>query len=169
MSVQDTQPAHQVVDPGGPPVEGLTSVTPGLSPSMRRLAPVATGAFTALATLGIMWWNPGDTGFPLCPSKFLLGIDCPFCGATRATAALARGHLGRAFDHNALWTAMVPFVVAWFMVWVFVAFTDRPMPKVSLPRWVWVSVLVALVAFGVARNLDVSPLTRWLGADSVSI
>ena len=68
----------------------------------RRLAPLAVGGLTAAATLAVTWWNPSDTGAPLCPSKFVFGVDCPFCGTTRATAALARGQFGRALDHNAL-------------------------------------------------------------------
>ena len=64
---------------------------------------------------------------------------------------------------------MVPFVVVAFFIWTVTAWTDRPMPRVSVPRWALVTVAVLVVAFGVARNLDVSTLTRWLASDSASI
>lgn len=155
-STQDRLAAG-VASPGVPPTPSTT---------WRRLAPLAVGGLTAAATLAVTWWNPGDTGAPLCPSKFMLGIDCPFCGTTRATAALARGELGRALDHNAMWVALVPIIGVAFVLWIVSAFRDRPMPTVSLPRWVWIGLGVAFVAFGVARNLDVSAFTRWLGADA---
>ena len=132
----------------------------------RRLAPLAVGGLTAAATLAVTWWNPSDTGAPLCPSKFVFGVDCPFCGTTRATAALARGQFGRALDHNALWVVLIPFIGVAFVLWVVSAFRDRPMPTVSLPRWAWIGLGVAFVAFGVSRNLDVTAFTRWLGADA---
>lgn len=180
MTVQEgTAPVHQAH--GAPNDLGIAEEAPDgavawgapagpvLSPMWRRVAPLAAGSVAALTTLGVMWWNPGDDGVPLCPSKAAFGVDCPFCGATRATAALARGHLGRAFDHNALWVVMVPFVVVAFFMWTVTAWTDRPMPRVSVPRWALVTVAVLVVAFGVARNLDVSTLTRWLASDSASI
>ncbi|MBK9560260.1 MAG: DUF2752 domain-containing protein [Candidatus Microthrix sp.] len=96
----------------------------------------------------------------------MFGVDCPFCGTTRATAALARGQFGRALDHNALWVVLIPFIGVAFVLWVVSAFRDRPMPTVSLPRWAWIGLGVAFVAFGVSRNLDVTAFTRWLGADA---
>ena len=134
----------------------------------RRLAPLAVGGLTAAATLAVTWWNPDDAGAPLCPSKFMFGVDCPFCGTTRATAALARGQLGRALDHNVMWVALMPVIGVAFVLWVVSAFRDRPMPTVSLPRWVWIALGVAFVAFGVARNFDATGFTRWLGADAAT-
>ena len=141
----------------------------GHGSGLRRWTPIGVGALTAVATLGVTLWNPGDTGVPLCPSKSILGIDCPFCGATRATAALARGDIGRALDHNALWVGLVPMAVIAFVVWTVTTMTGRPVPRVTLPRWVWVGAGVMLVAFGVTRNLDVNGFTHWLGSDASGI
>lgn len=40
-------------------------------------------------------------GIP-CPLLWLTGIQCPFCGSTRAAGALARGDLSLAWSFNAL-------------------------------------------------------------------
>lgn len=61
---------------------------------------------------------------------------------------------------------LIPFIGVAFVLWVVSAFRDRPMPTVSSPRWAWIGLGVAFVAFGVSRNLDVTVLTRWLGADA---
>lgn len=149
------------------PHRGHTAAgAPPSDTTLRRLAPLAVGAVTAAATLAVTWWNPGDSDAPLCPSKFMFGVDCPICGTTRATAALARGEWGRALDHNVLWVGLVPVIVAAFVVWIASAVRDRPMPTVSLPRWLWIGFGVAFVAYGIARNLDVTAFTRWLGADA---
>jgi hypothetical protein len=152
-----------------PPVDLVGTTRPDRTAAVRRWLPVGVGSVTAVATLGVALWNPGDTGVPLCPSKFILGIDCPFCGATRATAALARGDIGRALDHNALWVGLVPLVVIAFVVWTATTMTGRPFPRVSLPRWLWVGAGVLLVAFGVSRNLEVNGFTHWLASDATGI
>lgn len=50
--------------------------------------------------------------YPACPIHQLLGIDCPGCGATRALAALLRGHLMEALRLNALFVLLLPAALA---------------------------------------------------------
>ena len=48
-----------------------------------------------------------------CPWRTLTGLDCPFCGATRAAASLAHGDVVGALDHNALFVLVIlPLAVA---------------------------------------------------------
>ena len=68
----------------------------------------------------------------LCPWRFITGLDCPFCGSTRAAAALAHGDLMGALDHNALFVvAVLPLAVAAWVLWVRRSRVGRPMPTIS--------------------------------------
>jgi hypothetical protein len=50
-----------------------------------------------------MWYTPpADPAWRLCPFHWLTGLDCPFCGLTRALFALGKGHLRDAAHFNAL-------------------------------------------------------------------
>ena len=58
------------------------------------MAALAIGAFAPAS-----WSAAIAGGGPSCPFRFATGIDCPFCGMTRATLALGRGdwHTALAF------------------------------------------------------------------------
>jgi hypothetical protein len=45
---------------------------------------------------------------PGCPFRTMTGVDCPFCGMTRATLAMGGGHWNRALSLHPL----APFVLA---------------------------------------------------------
>lgn len=60
-------------------------------------AALAVGAFGSAA-----WQTALATGGPACPFHRLTGIDCPFCGMTRATIALGRGDLRTALHLHPL-------------------------------------------------------------------
>lgn len=95
--------------------------------------------------------------FTTCPLLALTGLNCPFCGGTRATFALLRGDVGAALDLNALWVLSIP-LLAWFVL-------ARLLPAVRQRRWpsFAISAVAArrvglvLVAFAVIRNLPVDP------------
>ena len=50
--------------------------------------------------------------YPSCPIHAIFGIECPGCGATRALAALLRGHLTKALRLNALFVLLLPIALA---------------------------------------------------------
>ena len=91
-------------------------------------------------------------GFP-CPLKTLTGLDCPLCGATRATFALLRGDVAAAFDFNALYVIVLPVVVAALALW-FVR--RRPPTLLTWARLPAVALAVGLVYMAV-RNLPFAP------------
>ena len=64
---------------------------------------LAVGAFAPTA-----WQITLCHAGPGCPLKLLTGIDCPFCGMTRATLALGRGELAHALQLHPL----APLVLA---------------------------------------------------------
>jgi hypothetical protein len=79
----------------------------------RRLAVhlLLAGALLLCAALSI--WPPARFAFyPACPIHQFLGIECPGCGATRALAALLRGHPVEALRLNALFVLLLPVALA---------------------------------------------------------
>lgn len=72
---------------------------------------VGGGALALGAAALVTWWNPGDDGVVLCPFHAATGLDCPACGSLRAVAALGRGNVVHAADHNLL-LLLLPLLVA---------------------------------------------------------
>lgn len=124
---------------------------------------VAAGAVGACVALGQL--SPSDNGTTLCPTKALLGVDCPICGATRAVAAMGRLQLGQALDHNVLLALAVPLVVVVWARWWWQR-TGRTVHPLQPPRWAWVALGAAAVAFTVVRNLDVGGLPTYLASEA---
>ena len=90
----------------------------------------------------------------LCPLRALTGLDCPLCGATRATVALARGDLLAALDHNVLYVAALPVAVVLVLLWL-VSGRRPGWTRSAAATW---SVAAAAAAFTVARNLPFEAL-----------
>jgi len=85
----------------------------------RIFAGLAMGAFAALAIV-VYNFSPGDYGFyPRCPLYAVTHLLCPACGATRAFYAMLHGDLRGAWHYNALFTALAPFLLAWFAFWCY--------------------------------------------------
>ncbi|WP_437330889.1 DUF2752 domain-containing protein [Sorangium sp. So ce381] len=63
---------------------------------------------TAAAVLGLLV----ACGAPLCPFAIVTRHPCPGCGLTRATLALAHGHLADALRLHPLSPVMAPLVIA---------------------------------------------------------
>lgn len=127
-------------------------------PRWRRMAwPLGTAAGVLLATTYIRFVDPNESGhYPVCPTRFFLGLDCPACGGLRATHALANGDVAGAFDHNVLFVLAIPLLVVAWVLWVVRAWTGRR-PELT-PQRLWLTrvgppamVIVALT-FGVVRN-----------------
>ena len=119
--------------------------------------PLAT-AGVALGGLALVYSvNPNTTHIPLCPLHAMTGLNCPLCGATRATYALLHGQLVTALHDNAFYLAAIPLLLfAWFR-WY--AGAREGVPRSGLSRSVLVTVIVVGLVFGVVRNL---PLGAWL-------
>jgi hypothetical protein len=125
----------------------------------RRLAaPLAAlvaagGAAAAVAVLA-----PGDGGPSFCPFRTLTGLDCPFCGSTRAAGALARGDLVAALDHNALLVLLVlPLAALAWALWMGRAWRGRPFP--DIPTRLVVALMAVAGAWWVVRLA-----VPWLGS-----
>jgi hypothetical protein len=113
--------------------------------------------------LALLWWfDPAKAGLPVCTFRAITGLDCPGCGATRATHELLHGRLAAAWHYNALWVLMLPVVVyAAASEWRTLV-GRRPLPG-DLPRqpWFWIAMVVIAIVFFVVRNLPLAHL--WQG------
>ena len=123
----------------------------------RVLAPVGV-LLGSTAALGYVWAvDPNEPGhYPLCPTKFFLGIDCPGCGIMRGTHDLLHGNVAGALDHNVLLAVLAPMAVVAWVVWGLRSWTGRS-PEVTTSQLrrrhrLMVAGLVVLVVFGVVRN-----------------
>ena len=68
---------------------------------------LAVGAFAPAS-----WQTALATEGPGCPFRRITGIDCPFCGMTRATIAFGRGDLHGALAYHPL----APLVLGGFII-----------------------------------------------------
>lgn len=140
---------------------------PAIDPRPRRtrlMGPLAAIGGLAAATTLIALVDPNVPGhYPACPTKLFLGVDCPGCGGLRATHDLAHGDIAGAWDNNALFVLLVPFIVFALGRNLVAAWTGRR-PK-PLPGWVakWglPALAVLVVVFTVVRNL---PFAAYLGS-----
>lgn len=63
--------------------------------------------------------------------RSLTGLDCPFCGSTRAAASLGGGDLVGALDHNALFVlAILPLAAGLWIAWTGRAWRGQPAPTI---------------------------------------
>lgn len=108
----------------------------------------------ALAATTLLRFPPEQYGFyPQCPFHQYFQLQCPGCGATRALAALLRGHLADAMHFNAFVTLLLPLAAAHCIV------SHRRFLQHKAIRWpqpppaaVYVALGMAVV-FTVIRNL----------------
>ncbi|HEY8544713.1 MAG TPA: DUF2752 domain-containing protein [Acidimicrobiales bacterium] len=109
--------------------------------------------------------DPGTDGvYPACPSRALLGLDCPACGGLRGTHALLHGRIGEALDHNLLLPLLLGGFGVALALWL-LPLVGRPERQLRLPTWAWTGLAVLLGAFAVARNLPIDALD-YLASDA---
>ena len=90
----------------------------------------------------------------VCPLRATTGLDCPLCGATRATFALLRGDVVTALDHNALYVLGLPVVGVLVLLWL-VRGRWPAWARTASATW---SVVVLAAVFTVARNVPIDAL-----------
>jgi hypothetical protein len=118
----------------------------------------ASLAAVAGATAYLGRVDPSGGGvYPPCPSRLLLGIDCPACGGLRGTHDLLGGHVGEALDHNLLLPGFLA-ILAVALALRLLPLVGRPAGTVRFPRRVTVGAVALAAAFTIARNLPLAPL-----------
>lgn len=165
-------PEHPARGGGSAAAPARLPPPPPAAPTSRRANPWSPGGALSvgLATIAATTYtgivDPNRShAFLFCPLKRLTGLDCPFCGSTRAVHSLVHGRLVDALHHNALFVSSIPFLVLWWVTWLQRDLGRRD-SRLRLPGWASAAVLTALVVFGVGRNLPWLPL-HWFNSGSV--
>ncbi len=118
-----------------------------------RLALTAAGC-GVVAVIGLL--EPSRIGVALpCPLRVTTGLDCPLCGATRATTQLLRGNISAALDFNALYVVLLPALFVAGLVWL----ARGRWPSVILAKWFPAAAIAVAVAYMIVRNLPWAPFS----------
>lgn len=120
----------------------------------RRLGePLAVGA-AALAAVGyVAAVDPNESGhYATCPFLAVTGWFCPGCGALRTVHALTHLDVPEALSLNLFVVATLPLLALWWGRWLYRRWTRTPRTWLA-PAWLLWALLVAVVAFGVLRNV----------------
>jgi hypothetical protein len=120
---------------------------------------VAAGAGLCCAAVWI--GDPTTPGGPLpvCPTKALLGIDCPGCGCLRMLYSLLHGDVLAAVKFNALALVALVVLVLAFATWTFGRVVGRRIRSWPRYRWSAAVTLVVVSLWFVVRNLPFAPFT----------
>jgi hypothetical protein len=114
---------------------------------VRAAAPIAV-AVTIAAIL--VRFPPAQNSFYLrCPIYESLHLQCPGCGATRALAALLRGHFSEAMECNALVTLLLPIAAIYGALWY------RRFLRHETIRWPQLPQAAIYCAFGIATAFTI--------------
>lgn len=98
--------------------------------------------------------RPGAATLP-CPFRAITGLDCPFCGSTRAAWALVHAEPVRALGYNALLLVLLPLAL-WAWLLDARGRFDTSAHPFRRTRF-WLGAVAAAAAFGVLRNLPWDP------------
>ncbi len=135
------------------------ALAPAIAQQLR--APVVVAA-SAVVVCAVVWLGdpttPGDP-LPVCPTKWLLGLDCPGCGTLRMLYALLHGDVAAAARYNALTLTALLSAVPVYAVWTYGRMRSRPTLRWHGARWAVPVLIVLTSAWFVVRNLPFSPFT----------
>jgi hypothetical protein len=127
---------------------------------VRALASPLAVAAAAAGGCAVIWLaNPTVTGgiLPVCPTKALLGIDCPGCGSMRMIYSLLHLDVTSAIRFNALGVVALLLLLWAYGVWVYGRLAGRQVLSWQHLRWSAPTALVLTLAWFVVRNLDFGP------------
>lgn len=124
-------------------------------------APLAVAASAAVVCAATWLGDPTTPGGPLpvCPTKALLGIDCPGCGSARMLYSLMHGDVMAAARFNALGLVALVLLVCAYATWTYGRVTGRRVRGWQHRRWSAMVALALVAAWLVVRNIPVAPFT----------
>ena len=95
----------------------------------------------------------------MCPTKALLGIDCPGCGTARMLYSLMHGNLLAAARFNALGLVAAVLFVWAYLAWTYGRVTGRQIRSWQHHRWAAVVTLSLVAVWFVVRNIPFPPFS----------
>ncbi|WP_082135724.1 DUF2752 domain-containing protein [Mycobacterium sp. EPa45] len=123
--------------------------------------PLLVGALAAGACAAVWIADPTTPGgmLPLCPTKALLGVDCPGCGTLRMIYSLLHGDLLAAIRFNALGLVALVFLAVAYGTWSYGRATGRQIVGWQRHRLAPYIALVLVSVWFVVRNVPFAPFT----------
>lgn len=89
-----------------------------------------------------------------CIFRKITHLYCPGCGITRMLAAILTGDFYQALRYNPLICILLPLVIVYLVDYLINQARGRKSLLVRTPNWVWILMIVALVIYGIMRNLS---------------
>ena len=105
--------------------------------------------------------NPNEKQLIGCILEKTTGLHCPGCGSTRACHALVHGDIPTAFDNNPFLIAALPFILVLSARPAWMAIVHDRWQPFHLSTGPAIFLIVAIVIFGVTRNLP-HPAVSWM-------
>ena len=119
-----------------------------------RLLALGVGLFLAFAALVLFFHHPSSLSFmPSCPTKTLLGVDCPGCGSTRAVHHLLHLRIAEAWQLNPALILLGLPVLGLLTVDLTATLLLRKRFILAPRRQFGITLAVMLVVYMVGRNL----------------
>ena len=117
-------------------------------------------AAVTLALVSLRVFDPATSGvFPPCPLRALTGWYCPGCGSLRAFHQLLHGNLAKALALNPFAIIVSPFLAYGTVSYAVFVLRGKYLPRVFLPA-IWIRALcLAIVVFGIMRNIPLYPFS----------
>lgn len=121
--------------------------------------PLLVGALAASTCAAVWIGDPTTPGglLPVCPTKALLGVDCPGCGTLRMIYSLLHGDLLAAIRFNALALVALGFLTVAYGTWTYGRSTNRQITGWQHHRWAPPVALALVSLWFVVRNLPFAP------------
>jgi hypothetical protein len=127
---------------------------------VRSLAAPPAVAAAAAGGCAVIWVaNPTVPGgiLPVCPTKALLGIDCPGCGSLRMIYSVLHLDFASAVHYNALGLVAVLLLLWAFGAWTYGSVVGRRVRSWQHLRWSAPTALALILVWFVVRNLGFGP------------
>lgn len=124
-----------------------------MSFSVRKTVVAAVLVAVVIAAIAVYkFFDPMESRiFPKCVFYSVTGLKCPGCGTQRALHAMLTGDLAAAWHYNAFWVVMLPVIALLLGAEGLRKRAPRLYVAVN-SKWVVAAVLVAVVAWWIARN-----------------
>jgi len=124
-------------------------------------APAGVAALAGAGCAAVWWADPTTPGglLPVCPTKALLGINCPGCGGLRMVYSLLHGDLVAAVQFNAVALVALPLMLWAWVAWVLARRRGHRRPVFLRYRWAPAAILAVMLAWFVVRNIPIEPFT----------